>query len=69
MDAETLEALACREGLALASDVYAWSVRLASDGQSVISSLLHRTRGVYAHIAQEIHEHGQSLELRREIQT
>jgi hypothetical protein len=62
LDAETLEALAYREGLALASDIYARRVCLASDCQSVISSLLHGTRGVYAHVAQEIHEHGSSFE-------
>jgi ribonuclease HI len=62
MDAETLEALACREGLALASDVYARRVRLASDCQSVFSSLLRGTRGVYAQIAHEIHEQRRSFE-------
>jgi ribonuclease HI len=53
-EADTLDALACREGVALAKDIYARRVRLASD--NVIQNLQQGTRGVYAHIVQEIVE-------------
>jgi ribonuclease HI len=39
-DAETLEALACREGIALARDISARQVLLASDCLNVVCSLL-----------------------------
>ena len=38
-DPETLEAMACREGLALARDIYARHVKLASDCANVIRSI------------------------------
>jgi hypothetical protein len=47
---ETLEALACREHVGLAKDIYARRVRLASDCQNVIRNLQQGTRGVCAHI-------------------
>jgi ribonuclease HI len=61
-DAETLEALACREGLALAQDIYARRIRLASDCAGVIRSLQQGTKGAYAHIVQEILETKQDFE-------
>ena len=53
-DPETLEALACREAVALALDLDARRIKVASDCKSVISSLEEGTRGSYAHIVQEI---------------
>jgi hypothetical protein len=49
-DAETLKALACREGLALAQDIYARRICLARDCAGVIRSLQQDTKGTYAHI-------------------
>jgi ribonuclease HI len=60
-DAETLKALACREGLALAQDIYAQRVHLASDCAGVIQSLQQGTKGAYAHIVQEILETKQNF--------
>jgi hypothetical protein len=56
MDAETLEALACREAVSLALDVGARRVKVASDCSNVIASLEQGTLGVYAHIIQDINE-------------
>jgi ribonuclease HI len=53
-DPETLEALACREGLALARDITARAVRVASDCKAVVDSIAEGTRGVYALIVQEL---------------
>ncbi|OEL29256.1 hypothetical protein BAE44_0009723, partial [Dichanthelium oligosanthes] len=56
---ETAEAMACREGLSLASDLMLQKIRVASDSANVIRSL-HRTRmghyvlGHYGHIVKEI---------------
>ena len=55
VDAESLEALACREALALASDLHVRHIRVASDCKNVITSLEEGTMGVYAHIIREIH--------------
>jgi ribonuclease HI len=38
-DAETLEALACREACGLARDIYASRVRVASDCKTVVQNL------------------------------
>lgn len=51
---ETLEAMACREAISLASDIAAVRVQVASDCQSVISSIQEGTLGTYSHIIQEI---------------
>jgi hypothetical protein len=53
-DPEVLEALACREGLALASDLLLTKFRVASDCSNVIKSLEGSGYGVYGHIVQEI---------------
>jgi ribonuclease HI len=50
---ETLEALACREGVALALDIDARRVQVASDCNNVVTSLTLGTMGAYAHIVQE----------------
>jgi hypothetical protein len=55
-DAETLEALACREVIFLAFDINARSVCLASDCRMVIQNLEKGTLGVYSHIVREIAE-------------
>ena len=47
-DAETLEALACREAVALATDIHARSVRVASDCMNMVKKLEGGTTGVYA---------------------
>jgi ribonuclease HI len=54
--AETLEAMACREAIALAKDIHARRVKVATDCQNVVRSLDEGTMGVYAHIAREINE-------------
>ncbi|XP_071677586.1 uncharacterized protein [Lolium perenne] len=56
MDAETLEALACREAVSLALDVGARRVKVASDCSNVIASLEQGTFGVYAQIIKDINE-------------
>ena len=53
-DPETLEALACREALALACDINARQVLVASDCSTVVQNLERGTMGVYAHVVQEI---------------
>ncbi|KAK1603090.1 hypothetical protein QYE76_037263 [Lolium multiflorum] len=55
-DPETLEALACREGTALALDIGARRVTIASDCSNVITSLRQGTMGPYAHVVREIKE-------------
>jgi hypothetical protein len=45
---ETLEALAYREGIALARDIYARQVLLESDFLNIVRNLLQGTRGSYA---------------------
>jgi ribonuclease HI len=55
-EAETLEALACREALSLAQDINARRIRVASDCLNVIKSLDQGSMGVYAHIVREITE-------------
>ena len=53
-DPETLEALACREGLALAADLHLQQIRLASDCSNVIRSLTSEGMSSYGHVIQEI---------------
>jgi hypothetical protein len=53
-EAETLEALACREAVSLAKDIR--RVRVASDCSNVISSLVNGSMGVYAYIVKEIQD-------------
>ncbi|XP_039780864.1 uncharacterized protein LOC120648195 [Panicum virgatum] len=55
-DPETLEVLACREGLALASDLLFQKVRVASDCLNAIRSLQEDGMGRYGHITREIKE-------------
>ncbi|CAN6244690.1 unnamed protein product [Urochloa humidicola] len=53
-DPETMETLACREGLALASDLALNRVRLACDCANVIRSIKRDGKGPYGQIVQEI---------------
>jgi ribonuclease HI len=55
-DAETLEALACREAVFLAFDINTRSIYVASDRQIVIQNLEKGTMGVCSHIVREITE-------------
>ena len=49
-----MEAIACREGLALASDLAVRKIRLATDNISVVRNIKSGSKGVYAHIVEEI---------------
>lgn len=53
-DPEIAEAIACTEGLALASDLMLQNFRLASDCENVIRSLKGVGMRVYGHVVQEI---------------
>jgi hypothetical protein len=53
-DPETLEALACSDGLAIAEDLLLQQFWLASDRNNVIKSLTGDGMGYYDHIVQEI---------------
>jgi ribonuclease HI len=54
--AETVEALACREAIALAHNINARRVRVASDCSNVIASIEEGSRGVYALITRELRD-------------
>ena len=45
LDPETLEAIACREGLALASDLLLQEIRVASDCANAIRSIQEESMG------------------------
>ena len=51
---ETAEAMACREGLALASDLLLQKFRIATDCQNVVRSMQGSGMGPYDHLIQEI---------------
>jgi ribonuclease HI len=53
-DPETLEAMAYREGLAIAADLLLQSFRLATDCKNVVRSVAGEGKGSYGHIVQEI---------------
>lgn len=53
-DAEIMEAIACREDMALASDLVMQRFRLASDNSNVITSIKEGSLGIYGHVVQEI---------------
>ncbi|KAK1626541.1 hypothetical protein QYE76_000856 [Lolium multiflorum] len=63
-DAETLEALACREALSLAQDINARRIRVASDCLNVVRSTNQGTMGVYAHVVREFKETARELDER-----
>jgi hypothetical protein len=53
-DPEVMEVVACREGLALASDLGLHSFRVASDCANAVRSLMGETFGGYGPIVREI---------------
>ena len=53
-DPATLEAIACREALALAEDLHLQSFIVASDSRQVISDINKNARGRYGAIISEI---------------
>nr|XP_051211664.1 uncharacterized protein LOC127329168 [Lolium perenne] len=53
-DLETLEAMACREGLAIAADLLLQRFRLVTDCKNVVRSVAGEGKGSYGHIVQEI---------------
>jgi hypothetical protein len=53
-DPESMEALACREGLDLASDLAVRKFSLASDNISVVKNIKSGSKGAYTHIVEEI---------------
>jgi ribonuclease HI len=53
-DPETLEAMACREGLTLGEDLLLRRVKLATDCLNVVNMINGEGRGSYGHIVQEI---------------
>jgi ribonuclease HI len=52
-DPETMEALACREGLSLALDLNMQRFSLACDSMNVIRSLTGTGMGAYGHVVRE----------------
>ena len=53
-DLEMAEAMACREGMALASDLVLQKFKLASDCLNVVRNLQGTAMGAYGHIIREI---------------
>ena len=54
LDPETVEALACREGVALATDLNLSKVQLACDSANVVRSIKSIALGSYGHAVREI---------------
>ena len=54
LDPETVEALACREGVALATDLNLSKVQLACDSANVVRSIKSIALGSYGHVVREI---------------
>ena len=53
-DPEMLKALACREGLSLASDLMVHWPRLATNCINVVRSIESGGKGLYGHVIKEI---------------
>ena len=53
-DPEMLKALACREGLSLASDLMVHWPRLATNCINVVRSIESGGKGLYGHVIEEI---------------
>ena len=49
-----MEAIACKEDLALASDLLLQDFRLACDNAGVVASIREGTMGSYGHVVKEI---------------
>jgi ribonuclease HI len=60
-DPATVEALACREWLALAADLNLSTISVVSDCQMVVADISQGTRGAYSAIIQEIKERKSSF--------
>ena len=56
-----LEAVACREGLALANDLLLQRVRMASDCNNVVRSFKEEAMGSYAHVIRDIRARQEEL--------
>jgi hypothetical protein len=54
VDPEVIESIACREGMALASYLRAYSIRLASDCMNVVKSIRQSDLEIYEQVIQEI---------------
>ncbi|TVU19810.1 hypothetical protein EJB05_35982, partial [Eragrostis curvula] len=54
LNPETMEAVACREGLALAADLGLRRFRMASDCLSVVKTIQRSGLGAYGHVVMEI---------------
>ena len=54
LEPETVEAISCKEGLALASDLLLQDFRVACDNAGVVASIREGSMGSYGHIVQEI---------------
>lgn len=61
-DPETMEVVACREGLALASDLMLQRFKLASDCESVVRNIRGEGRGPYGQIVKEIKDRASIFE-------
>ena len=53
-DLETAEALACREGLALVSDLMLWKVKIATECANIVKNMCGLGMSPYGHIIREI---------------
>jgi hypothetical protein len=53
LEPETIEAIACKEGLALASDLLLQDFKLACDNAGVVASIREVSMGSYGHVVQE----------------
>ncbi|TVU18757.1 hypothetical protein EJB05_34870, partial [Eragrostis curvula] len=60
-DAEVVKAIACREGLALASDLGARVFRMATDCANVVRSILGKGMGMYGPIILEFEARRESF--------
>jgi ribonuclease HI len=60
-DVETAEVIACREGLALASDLMLQSIWLASDSANVIRSLEETGMDLYGQVVKEVKARARDL--------
>jgi ribonuclease HI len=61
-DPETMEVVACYEGLAMASDLMLQHFKLASDCESVVRSIQGEGRGPYGQIVKEIKDQASIFE-------
>jgi ribonuclease HI len=60
-DVETAEVIACREGLALASDLMLQYIRLALDSANIIRSLEEIGMGLYGQVVKEVNARARDL--------